>query len=79
MKIGLRKMILVPKIVSQLTEMEKEVKVEVKIYNASRQQLRISKNTNIAKLYLGKVNLVLEVINILPNNISLFFMNSINT
>ena len=63
MKIGLRKMILVPKIVSQLTEIEKEVKVEVKIYNASRQQLRISKNTNIAKLYLGKVNLVLEVIN----------------
>ena len=53
MNIGMRKMILVPKLVSEVCLDNEEVKVEVQIYNASRQRLRISKKTSIAKVYLG--------------------------
>ena len=52
MNIGMRKMILVPKIISEVQQDEEEMKVDVKIYNASRQRLRISKKTNIAKVFL---------------------------
>ena len=52
MNIGMRKMILVPKILSVVRVENGEAKVEVKIYNASRQRLRISKKTNIAKVFL---------------------------
>ena len=52
MNIGMRKMILVPKILSVVKVENGEAKVEVKIYNASRQRLRISKKTNIAKVFL---------------------------
>ena len=59
MNIGMRKMILVPKIVSEVKVEGGTAKVEVRIYNASRQRLRISKKTNIAKVYLCK-NKVLD-------------------
>jgi len=54
MNIGMRKMILVPRIVSSLKIDGDQVKVSVRIYNASRQRLRISKKTNIAKVFLCK-------------------------
>ena len=54
MNIGMRKMILMPKILSEIKVENGEAKVEVKIYNASRQRLRISKKTNIARVFLCK-------------------------
>eukprot|EP00088_Acartia_fossae_P000776 TRINITY_DN10308_c0_g1_i2.p1 TRINITY_DN10308_c0_g1~~TRINITY_DN10308_c0_g1_i2.p1 ORF type:complete len:1213 (-),score=414.01 TRINITY_DN10308_c0_g1_i2:230-3334(-) len=54
MNIGMRKMILIPRAVSQLQIDGDTAKIEVTIYNASRQGLRISTKTNIAKLLLCK-------------------------
>jgi len=56
MKIGMRKLILVPKVLTQLTwEADGEVAtVEVQIYNASKQRLRLSKKTNIANVFLPR-------------------------
>ena len=56
MNIGMRKMILVPKVLSRLAcdQSSEQATVEVRIYNASKQRLRLSKNTNIARIFLPR-------------------------
>lgn len=54
MNIGMRKMILIPRAVTELQMDGDTAKVMVTIYNASRQNLRISTKTNIATLFVSK-------------------------
>lgn len=59
MNIGMRKLILVPKVLTRVTcsgndAEEQRATVEVRIYNASKRQLRLSKNTNIGKIFLPR-------------------------
>jgi hypothetical protein len=56
MNIGMRKLILVPKVLTRMScdQEANMATVEVRIYNASKQRLRLSKNTNIGKVFLPK-------------------------
>jgi len=60
MKIGMRKMILVPKVMNFMKLEGQEGKVPVTMYNASKQTLRISKKTNIASVRVQKSHIAEE-------------------
>ena len=56
MQIGMRKMIIIPKVLYFLdpSQDSQEVKIKIKMYNASKQTLRITKKTKIAQVRLQK-------------------------
>ena len=56
MQIGMRKMIVIPKVLYFLDSSSdsQEVKIKIKMYNASKQTLRITKKTKIAQVRLQK-------------------------
>ena len=56
MQIGMRKMIIIPKVLYFLDPSpdSQEVKIKIKMYNASKQTLRITKKTKIAQVRLQK-------------------------
>jgi len=60
MNIGMRKMIMIPQVVSQLTINRDQAQIMVTIYNASRQGLRISTKTNIARLSISTAKFDLQ-------------------
>eukprot|EP00092_Neocalanus_flemingeri_P030045 GFUD01032620.1.p1 GENE.GFUD01032620.1~~GFUD01032620.1.p1 ORF type:complete len:2235 (+),score=576.38 GFUD01032620.1:40-6744(+) len=59
MKIGLRKMILVPKVLSFLNTEGEEASLLVTMYNASKQTLRITKKTKIASVRIQNPDILL--------------------
>ena len=58
MKIGMRRMILVPKVVTYIKMGNGEGRLSVKLYNASKSIMRISANTPIAGLRIQKPGVV---------------------
>lgn len=64
MKIGMRKMILVPKVLTFMKVSGGEAKVQVRLYNASKSIMRISAKTPIAGLRVQKPGVVAEVDNL---------------
>jgi len=60
MKIGMRKMILVPKVLSFLNTEGEEATLLVTLYNASKQTLRITKKTKIASVRIQKQETLMD-------------------
>eukprot|EP00090_Calanus_glacialis_P001028 TRINITY_DN10736_c0_g1_i4.p1 TRINITY_DN10736_c0_g1~~TRINITY_DN10736_c0_g1_i4.p1 ORF type:complete len:2067 (+),score=620.98 TRINITY_DN10736_c0_g1_i4:267-6467(+) len=60
MKIGMRKMILVPKVLSFLNTDTEVATIIVNMYNASKQTLRITKKTKIASVRIQKPGILLD-------------------